>query len=799
MSTRKPSRVQKKRRSHTNNNLYRLMMIITLCAALVIANILYVMVAKKHIWSQHDALASSIRSSIVSAPINGVRGTIYDRNHTVLAEEAPAYTLIATFDRRTDEEIAQDEASIERQRNALLEAAKDNGTYEQTLAKLETQDAQTISPYVEDPAAMASAIQSVLGDTVDAETITSIIEEAQKAGKSQTELGTGTKRIDKSSKEALEALKIPGLSFIETTKRTYPVTPLSSNLIGFAAYDEDEQNIKGVMGLESDLNEALAGTDGKKTWQQTINGTILPGTTQTLAEAVNGHDVTLTLDASLQETVEQQMQITMDSNNADAAWCLVMEAETGKILAWASYPTFDQNTHMYIPSYIDNISQRPYEPGSVLKPFVYAAAMDAGVYPYNTQYRAGEFVYAVDENGKITRLANGSSSDYPVIRDALGTDYGVLTFEEGLAHSSNVGICELLSNYLDHDTFEKYLKSFGFGENTDSEYVSQVPGSINMEDAPSYLSSGFGQSTSVNVLELAQAYTAIFNDGVMMRPYVVESISDPATGEIIEKYGPESVGTPISSSTAEKVKNILVSVLSEGMSGERFAMNGVSMAAKTGTGEIYRPETGSYDGTVYTSSIMAAAPAEDPKIMVYWGMESPNYLEYSPEPFQKIMQAALIADNVSGGGSSTSQSEDYEKWESYEMPSLVNHSLSYAQKKMEDKKVNTVVIGDGTSIVDQFPKAGTTINSNSNVLLYTDGSALTMPDLIGWTLKDLTAFWQLTGLPLQWDGNGKVTWQSVEPGTPLQSDTQIEVKLEDSNQVQEQQSEDPEDPEQPAE
>ena len=133
--------------------------------------------------------------------------------------------------------------------------------------------------------------------------------------------------------------------------------------------------------------------------------------------------------------------------------------------------------------------------------------------------------------------------------------------------------------------------------------------------------------------------------------------------------------------------------LDEGMSGERFAIDGVSMAAKTGTGEIYNVEQGKYDTVNYTSSVMAAAPAEDPKIMVYWGMIGPNYEAYSAKQFQDIMRAALIAYGVSSETKESDKTQAEEKWETYTMPNLVNHSVSYAGSKTENWKCQMVYIG----------------------------------------------------------------------------------------------------------
>ena len=764
----------------SNQNLKHILLIFTICCSVVLADVLYTMATKTHLWSQHSALSASVASSLVKQTIPGKRGTIYDRNHLVLAQETPAYTIVAKFDNRSEEDKKQEAADQEKYDQQRLAAAQQDSPYEYDSVKAEIKKEQEDRNlmYVTDPAETAKKIKTVLGDYVDEENIKTTLENGLKKGLAQTELGLGTKRLDKTVKEKLEALKIPGISFIEATKRNYPSTPFSSNLLGFANYSEDSNDIAGVMGLEKTLDVSLSGEDGLVQYQQSRDGSPLPGTPTVLKESVPGEDVVLTLDSNLQQIVEQQMQITMDENNAKSAWCLVMEVETGRILAWASYPTYDQNTHLEIPSYTDNISEMMYEPGSVMKPFVYAAAIDAGVFPFNKEYRAGEFSYTVDpSSGTITRVENGTDTGNPGIKDALGTDFGVLTFEEGLAHSSNVAICELLANYLDKKTFDKYLDAFHFYQPTEIPYVPESTGKKNIDDATSYMSTGFGQASSLTILQLAQAYTALFNDGVMMEPYVVDSIIDNQTGEVVEKYEPTPVGTPISANTANEVKDIMHMVLEPGMSGERFAMEDVDLVAKTGTGEIYNPETGVYDRTNFTSSIMAAAPYNDPKIMVYWGMVSANYINYSPEPFQTIMQQALIANSVNGGTSS-SQTSPYEKWESYSMPSLINHSTDYALKQMEGKKTNTVVIGDGSNVTDQFPKAGTVINSNDNVMILTDGDAIVMPDLIGWTRKDLTAFWQLTGISIQSDGYGKVTWQNIEPGTPLSPDMTIEVQLE---------------------
>lgn len=724
----------------SNRQLYRMIQVMSIIGTLVIANVLFTMVTKTHIWSQESVLNSKISSSIVDTEVEAKRGTIYDRNHQVIAQEVDAWTIVAYLDESVVDE---------------------NGDPD----------------YVKDAEKTAEKLCKVLPDAKESN-VEKILEKAMDQGLSQTELGTGTKRLDEETMEKIKDLDLPGIDFIETTNRYYPTTPYSSTMVGFAAYDEDEQKIVGKMGLEQTMNDILAGEDGHVQYQQTVDGSILPGTTTVYKEAVDGDNVVLTLDSSLQSVVEKAMEETIENNRATSAWAVVMEVETGKILAWASYPTYDQNEHKEIPSYTDAVSSMVYEPGSVMKPFTYATAIDTGTFPYNTMYRAGSFEYGYDAaNNKINRVS-GVATGYPTIYDAQGNDYGTLTFEDGLALSSNVGICELLANYMNYDSLGKYLDRFGFFQETGIPYISEQTGTKNIDVPMDYLRTGFGQSSSITVLQLMQAYSAIFNDGVMVRPYVVDSIEDAKTGEVKKQYSTKAKGTPISKETANKVTEMMKHVLDEGMSGDRFAIDGVSMAAKTGTGEIYNVEQGKYDTVNYTSSVMAAAPAEDPKIMVYWGMIGPNYEAYSAKQFQDIMRAALIAYGVSSETKESDKTQAEEKWETYTMPNLVNHSVSYAGSKTENWKCQMVYIGGGSTILRQYPQAGSTISSQDRVFLLTDGNVITMPDMTGWTRKDITAFWELTGIQIQTDGYGVVSSQSVEPETPISTDTAISVTME---------------------
>ena len=731
----------------SNEKLYQIILLMILCGTLVVANVLFTMVTHRHFWSGEDALESKISSSIVSRNVPAKRGNIYDRNFCVIAQDVKAYTIVAHLDK---------------------ERVDENGKPD----------------YVSDPRKTARKLKRILEDDVDEKSVRNILEDCIREKIKYTELGPGTKRLDKEVKEKIEKENIPGIEFIEDRKREYPTTPFSSSMVGFATYDEEEQKIVGKMGLEQTLDDELSGEDGKVCYQQTSNGIMLPGTKKESEAAKPGNDVVLTIDGNLQSIVEQQLKSTMELNDAKMAWAISVEIETGRVLAWGSYPTFDQNKHQDIPTYIDNMATMQIEPGSVMKPFVYATAIDTGVYPRGKSYVAGQFTYDVDSTGKIVRIGNGGYSPYPPILDALGTDFGTLTFEQGLAVSSNIAICELLANYINYHDFGNYLDAFGFFSPIDSIHVPQVNGVKNVLNASDYLSTGFGQGSSITLLQMVQAYTAIFNDGKMMRPYVVESIENMESGEVIEDMEPKEVGRPISEETAHEVCDILRGVTGPGGTGERFKIDGIDMLMKTGTGEIYNEEEGRYDTTYYTSSAIGAAPADNPKIMVFWGMVSSNIIGYSELPFQTIMQASLATSGISGSNqdvglhSQESGSNEGLGWSTYEMPSFLNHSKKYVKEHMKDMDVKVEWIGDGNTVLNQYPLAGTTVYSNDRVFFMTNSNKLVMPDMSGWTRKDIMAFSQLTGIDVKITGNGKVVKQNISAKDKISKKSDIKLTLE---------------------
>ena len=482
------------------------------------------------------------------------------------------------------------------------------------------------------------------------------------------------------------------------------------------------------------------------------------------------------MDRNVQLTLQSALEKTQKETNARRAWGIVMEVDTGKVLGWSSLPSYNLEK-LDIKDYLDVNSMYLYEPGSVMKGITYAAAIDSGVYPFNQEYRAGTFYYR-SEGDKIIRTNSYESGLYPPIFDAMQRDYGVLTFDDGFARSSNIAICELLANHLNPKVYLEYIKKFGFLNKVDMDYVDNEEGGIQFEKAIEILNTGFGQGVSVTALQMAQAYTAIFNDGEMVVPYVVDRIVDSETKEVIKQYEKKVAGNPIKKETSEYMRKLMRRVVEDeiGTAHYRYDMTDVDVIAKTGTGQII--ENGVY-GNTYTSSVMAAAPGDDPKVMIYYCFESKEYLNYTGDPFKEVMKAALVACNITGEDIvEDEEPKNIEEWNEYEVPSYMNHSLDYALSKLEKMNVQVVVIGDGEYITAQYPNPQEQILSGNKVYLYTSGTTISMPSFNGWTIKELNIYSVLTGIKIEMSGSGIVKSQNIAKDTKINKDTIIKVKLE---------------------
>lgn len=694
--------------------------VIGLVAVLVVANLFSVSILGLHLHSGTDLNDYSSNINLSTSVLSARRGTIYDRDLNILAEDVVSYTLYAIVD--------------------------------PSRPAIDGQQA-----YVSDFQTTADQLAQILD--VDASYILERLNSAQY----QTEFGTAGRQLSPETKAAIEALKLPGLGFIETLKRTYPLDAFASYLLGFANDDDQtlEIDLKGRMGLEAALDAQLKGKDGFQISTVDAQGYVLPGSKQTITAAVNGHSVVLTLDRTLQDQLETIMGDAETILGATQTWGTIVEVKTGKILAFAQNRNFDLN-NIKTDNFMNFGSQFVYEPGSTMKTFAYAAAIEEGVYHGDATFDSGSFIYGYVD-WKLTRLQSMKNA-IGVINNVNKKNWGTITYDEGYAVSSNVGIASLLTEDLDPEIFKTYLGEFGFLKpvNTDIQPETTVEFSINATS--DLLHIGFGQGISVNMLQLIQAYTAVMNGGTMMKPYVVDRIINADTKEVLVQNQPTVVGHPISQSTADQLVDLMRYVVTyDKGSCKPYAMDDLEIICKSGTAQLV--VNGAYSEDEFIYSVIVGLPYDDPQFLLYFAMRAPT-ITLHQERIREIKELIKTIEFYAFERNPI----DEELLTSFTLPGFINHGTDFVTALLSDKTNPVTIIGNGSTIINQYPAPETTILSTQRILLLTSYDQIQMPDMTGWSKKDVLAFFRLANRSVTIDGEGFVTSQSIPAGTLLDAD-----------------------------
>ena len=709
---------------------------VTLAAFILIASdVFFVAVGKLHIRSNTDLTVYADTANIVTETTRALRGNIYDKYGNVIAQDRRTYNIVCVL-------------------------SKDRPAVEGEIA------------YVQDKEHTAEVLSGILH--MDQETILNYLNQDVY----QTELGTGGRMLSQAVKEEIESYHLPGIEFTDSIQRLYPLGQFASNLVGYAQSDENGTAV-GKMGIELYLDSYLSGSDGYRRYQVDKDGYVLPGMKETTVSAVNGYNVYLTLDEGIQNSLEQAMEITRKSFGADAVWGAAMEIKTGRVVAWGQYPSFDPNV-LDITEFNNIGAQLPYEPGSTLKSFTWAAAINEGKYNSDAVTDGNSFCFSADSKNNPVR---SYGANYGCIYNARNKTYGQIDFDHGLIYSLNTVAAAVQTENITPQIHLDYLKKFGFFSPVDTDGIPEQTGMLNFTWPSDRLALSYGQGSTVTMLQLLQAYSAIFSDGTMIKPYFVESVVDSYdSSRVIYQAETTVKGNPITEETARKVQGILERTVNDSdgtASGYRIPE--CKLIGKTGTTEW--AENGIYTGKTI-SSIMAAMPAEDPQVIVYYAFRA----DYSPIAhvdteaqqtfFRKVAMTYGFTDNPKDNRPAEPDEPVTTEIRTFTMPNLMNHSRTYAEEKLNDMDAEVVWLGDGNSIIDQYPSEGSKIVTGKRIFLLTDAAGIPLPDLTGWTRKDITALWAVSGFGFTIEGEGKCVSQSVPPGTIVNKSVQIKVKLE---------------------
>ena len=416
--------------------------------------------------------------------------------------------------------------------------------------------------------------------------------------------------------DKLKALGVPTLYFEERTERSYPTGNLFSHIVGFS-----NSKGQGLEGLELSQNKTLTGEDGKQVVLRDRHRNVieLVDSPENVV-AKSGETVTLSLDYNMQRLAREQLQAALTQFKAKAGGAVVLDAQTGEVLAMSSLPDYDANHYGEYPVE----SRRNFtvgvtiEPGSVMKPFIVAKALDDGKINRNTWFNTSAY-----------ELANKRISDTH--------EYGSLSTEGILQKSSNVGVSKIAAMY-DNQTLYNYLSAIGFGRKTQSGVVGEQSAALKAANRWSRLDKAvmsYGYAITANLLQMAQGYTIFTTDG-RLQPATIFKQPNPQKGEVILQ--PE---------TARKMREMMISVTQKGGTGQAGAVPGYDVAGKTGTAR--KAINGRYEGK-YVASFVGFAPAKNPRLIVAVSIDEPVGSYYggtvAGPVFRGIMEGGLKLLNV---------------------------------------------------------------------------------------------------------------------------------------------------------
>ena len=583
----------------------------------------------------------------------------------------------------------------------------------------------------------------------------------------QVELGPRAKNLTELKKDEILALHLPGIDFIETQQRTYPYGRFASYVVGYArkkeVTNEDGETIEeivGEMGIESFYNKELTGTNGYNLYQKDRNGYKIPGTKEIVVDAVDGHDIYLTIDSNIQLFVEDAITDLCNTCKTNFISIVLADAKTGAILASGTSPTFDPNVKD-ISSYLNLNVSVPFEPGSTMKIFSYMAAMEAGVYNGNEKYKSGIF----------------TAKDGTEIGDWKRSGWGNITYDAGFALSSNTAVMNLISKYMDAETLREYYKKLGFGSKTGIELPNESSGKISFRYETEILNAGFGQGITTTPMQNIKALTSISNNGVLLKPYIIDKIVDHDTGEVLYQGSKTELERVASVKTVTKIKELMRSVIngdSSTSTGYYYYMPGYDFIGKTGTAQVPKENGKGYSDSLVVRGLAGMFPGNDPQVILYLAIQSENC---PTKDVSRVVQN--VVKNTSKYLEIYDESKiETKKLEEFVLPSYINKKVSSVQSELNGNGLKYVILGDGDTIVKQYPTANTKVNKIDRIFLLTNSSTIKMPNIIGYSSKDVYSLMRLLKIPYNIDGVGYVVTQSIPKDTVLNENSVLDVKLE---------------------
>lgn len=591
------------------------------------------------------------------------------------------------------------------------------------------------------------------------------------------------KGIERSVKEELEAMNLKGVYFEKSSKRSYPLNSSACHLVGFTRGDAQ-------WGLEGYYNSYMEGTPGRSFIL--YNGA--DSVVHQDYDAKDGDTIITTIDYNIQKIAEEVVAETAAEWPAKNVAAMVMDPYTGEIYAMAESHSFDLNNPNEIPEwetdtkYTENWDQLSseeqleylntmwknfcvsdtYEPGSIFKPMLVAAALEEGVITPNSSFQCNGYT---DIGGYR-------------IKCHLVSGHGNINVEQIMAQSCNMGVIQI-ANLLGADKFYEYQREFGFGDYTGIDLPGEAAGQLHSKESigPTELATmSFGQTFNCTSIQVIAAFSSLINGGNLVKPHVVSQIVD-ADGNVVLENDTEVVRRVISEKTSAYMRTALKATVENGLA-KKLQIDGYSIGCKTGTAE----QGSRTNDDLWALSNMSYFPAENPKYIVFTVINQPSdYVEgvQTPTPMtKKLIEGIIKYDNMEP----TQPVEDEANLSQNKTVTVADYTDSVIFDVIGDldgKELTYKVVGNGNTVVNQVPKGGTTVDVGSEVILYVqrseeDTGTVSVPNVVGKNYEQAETTLTNAGFTVAFEGDqsGTVTAQDPKYGVSVAKGSEVMLTLE---------------------
>lgn len=771
--------------------------------------------------NRHDELkAETVSQQIDSMVISASRGTIYDKNGEIMAISYSTETVlldpggVQDFVESQEQKI-QDAAEEAAEKGAPYTAPEvlDQAYIARGLSRILDVEEETILEHLENTANRYWEVKKKVDQDVADEVRRFINGEIDDEGNQLT-------TVDEDGNTVListggRPTRLQGISLTPDTKRLYPFGSLAGNVIGFV-----NANNMGAYGLEASYDDVLSGSTGLTITPTNVNGTpLLFSGGEQMFDAENGSSLVLTLDTNVQYALEKGLESMLDKYDAaNGGTGIVMDVNTGGIVAMASYPNYDpgdfstiyteglqaeldaalaeiqQNRSTYeteeaynqalanaratiqFKQWRNKCYQDTYEPGSTFKPITLATALEEGVVNMNTTFTCTGSIH-VEGWGKAINCSKRAGHGTQTLKVATGNSCNPAFVTMGLK--------------IGTEAYYRYLKSFGLMETTGIDLPAEAEGIFANEDSfnsnvVSLAAYSFGQTFNVTPLELIRAQAATINGGYLYTPYLVEQVLDDE-GNILSQHETTAVRQVISEETSAKVRECLEWVVSDG-GGRNGQVTGYRIGGKTGTAD----KTGTKDVVV---SFMCFAPADDPQYIMLLTMDTPSRTT-GTAVFGGTMVAPVASQIMSEILPLLGVEPDYTAEElvgaDTTVPNVVGQTREAAEDRLADLGFTFRTVGDGDTVTDQTPAGGAIVPGNASIILYLGqekpDTPCTVPNVVGKSASEANKaitnaglIMKVTGTTTASSGNVYAITQSLPAGTEVAAGTVVTVQFGDNS------------------